>query len=172
MIADSLTALPQYLPKRLYQAVMPFIEKLDTDIPDGKYPLDGRKVFARIQTYETKPVSGCRIEAHRKYADIQIVLAGSECIDVFPAVALEPETDYDAEADVQFYKADFCKAGGAANLPVLSPLVRFSAVPDYFALFYPQDAHRPQMHAEQKHTTQGQQVRKLIIKINVSAYFP
>ncbi|MDR3181923.1 MAG: YhcH/YjgK/YiaL family protein [Planctomycetaceae bacterium] len=147
MIADALNNLPQYLPAAVSSVLMPFVRQLNAALPDGEYLLDGKKIFARVQTYETKPEKDCRIESHREYIDVQIVLSGSEYIDVFSQTD-SPEPEYDVKADVQFYDI----AG--------ERFVRYSALPDYFALFFPQDAHRPQIQ-----NLTPQRVKKLVIKI-------
>ena len=41
----------------------------------GRYDLEGG-VFALVQSYDTKSVENCKIEAHKKYIDIQCVLKG------------------------------------------------------------------------------------------------
>ena len=44
----------------------------------GKYELDGRKVFVGIQEYSPKVFNPDKLEYHRKYIDIQLLLAGRE----------------------------------------------------------------------------------------------
>ena len=48
-------------------------EKADEEI-------DGDNVFVRIRPMVTKPADACKIEAHKDYADIHFVAAGSEVI--------------------------------------------------------------------------------------------
>ncbi|GHT21051.1 hypothetical protein FACS189419_01320 [Planctomycetales bacterium] len=131
-------------------SVKEFVKKLTAGLPDGEYPLDGENCFARLQTYHTKLLEETRFETHRRYADIQILLTGKERIDITPAVALVPETEYNTETDVQFYK------------PVEECFVTWNAVPDYFGLFEPSDAHRPQISVQ---SGKSEWVRKVVIKI-------
>ena len=42
----------------------------------GKYAIDGEKVYYVIERYKTRPMSQGRLEAHKKYIDIQVVLSG------------------------------------------------------------------------------------------------
>jgi YhcH/YjgK/YiaL family protein len=99
-------------------------------LPDGKHEIDGDRVFVLMQSYTTKPEAEGRLEAHRKYIDIQVVLEGREAMYWAPLEGLEPDGGYSEEKDVAFFK-------GAAQgvLPLAA---------GYFAMFYPQDAHKPQ----------------------------
>ena len=49
----------------------------------GCVEIDGERVFALFQSYETKPEND-RPEAHRKYIDIQYLIEGEELIGVAP----------------------------------------------------------------------------------------
>ncbi|MCL1939143.1 MAG: YhcH/YjgK/YiaL family protein [Desulfovibrionaceae bacterium] len=48
------------------------------NLEEGKYPIDGDKIFAMIQKTTTAPVSERRYELHRDYIDIQVLLKGRE----------------------------------------------------------------------------------------------
>ncbi len=132
MIADSIESTG------LYAGLGPGIRKaLETlragglsGLADGRHEIDGDRVFVLMQTYTTKPEVEARLEAHRKYLDIQVVLEGREVMYWAPLEGLEPDGAYSDEKDVAFFK-------GAAQgvLPVAA---------GHFALFYPQDAHKPQ----------------------------
>ena len=47
---------------------------------DGKYVVDGDNVFYMVQRYTTKPLDQGKLEAHKKYIDIQMLVKGSEII--------------------------------------------------------------------------------------------
>src|SRR5689334_21230698 len=49
-----------------------------TELMPSRIELDGDKVFAMIQHYETKPKAQGVWEAHRKYIDVQYVAEGQE----------------------------------------------------------------------------------------------
>jgi YhcH/YjgK/YiaL family protein len=150
MIIDQLPNLPLYLPPDLWKSVESFIARLDPDLPKGEHVIQKPDIFARISSYKTVPVHEGRIEAHKQFIDIQILLAGTERIDVVPLDTLLPDTDYDSQNDVQFYKT------------VDTPAVRLTLVPGSFALFFPQDAHCPGLTPQ----TENQHVEKVVIKIN------
>ncbi len=54
----------------------------------GRVEIDGERVFALFQSYETKPEND-RPEAHRKYIDIQYLIEGEELIGVAPLASME-----------------------------------------------------------------------------------
>ena len=51
-------------------------------LPLGRQEIDGDKVYANVQEYETKETFG--IEAHRRYIDIQMLVFGKEILGVIP----------------------------------------------------------------------------------------
>ena len=48
------------------------------EIESGKYYINGDKIYANVQEYETK--TDAKYEAHNKYIDIQCVIKGEEKI--------------------------------------------------------------------------------------------
>ncbi|MBM2838908.1 MAG: beta-D-galactosidase, partial [Deltaproteobacteria bacterium] len=54
-------------------------------IPDGRVDIDGDRVFALVQRYETVMTDAPRFEYHRKYIDIQYIVSGEEIIGWAPA---------------------------------------------------------------------------------------
>lgn len=157
MIFDTLDRLPFYLPADVWEKVKPVMENVT--LPVGEVVLDGSvagsEIFAAVSEYETKPEADCRFETHVKYADIQIVLGGSEEIGVAPAESLVAATEYDAVRDVRFYQ------------PAIPP-VRLTMQSGTFAVFFPQDAHLPQMAPQGKAAA----VKKMVIKIRMERFAP
>ncbi len=96
-------------------------------LPDGKVPLaDG--VFVLVQRGLTKPLDQVKWEAHREWADIQYVAAGSEAM-WWEALEKTPPGAYDPEKDILPLSTD---TWTALEVPV-----------GRFAVFFPTDAHRP-----------------------------
>ena len=122
-----------------------------TEMELGKYPIDGDKVFAIINSYETEPKAARRLEAHKKYIDIQCIAAGQEMIGCGPLKDGGSITeDKFTSDDVAFF--DGVKAETELVLQ-----------PGMFAIYFPWDLHRPNCAAGAP-----QKVRKAIIKIAVS----
>ena len=61
-------------------------------------PIDGDNVFVRIRPMISKPEDQCKIEAHKYYADIHYVAAGSEVIGYADTHTLT-EVSYDEAKD-------------------------------------------------------------------------
>lgn len=129
-----------------------FIKKIEEEkLPDGTYEIDGKRVFANIQSYRTKPLTDdCRFEAHKKYIDIQYIVSGIEKIRWAKLDTLkEVEEHYSEGQDIAFYtgeaKFDFVLTKGT------------------FLMLYPQDAHMPGLSDEK-----DVNARKIVFKIAVN----
>ena len=57
-----------------------------------------------VSESETKPPECLPFEAHRRYIDIQFVVAGQEAIRFAPASAMKTTEPYDAAKDVEFFE--------------------------------------------------------------------
>jgi biofilm protein TabA len=148
-----LDALDQAL---LYRQLHPGIARgfawlgeFSPQMPDGRYDIDGPALFALVQSYVTAPPAEKKFEAHRHYIDIQYIAAGTEIIYHAPTGSLQGSTEYDAEKDFQFF----------ADPVVATPL---HLTPGNFALFYPQDAHKPSCV-----NGAPAQMKKVVIKVRV-----
>lgn len=98
-------------------------------LEDGRYDLPGGD-YVNVMSYETKARDVAVYEAHDKYADIQMVLCGEECIEVYPREGLGAPIEEDAEADYKLYD-------GA------TPGDEFLMRPGWFLTVMPEDAHMP-----------------------------
>jgi YhcH/YjgK/YiaL family protein len=97
---------------------------------DGRYDLDGDAIYYIVQRYATKPPEEGRLEAHRRYIDIQFIAEGEELLGHAPLAGLKESVRYDAQKDIAFYE-----------VPRNVSLMKLSA--GMFAVFFPQDAHMP-----------------------------
>ena len=92
---------------RRFAAGFAYLRETDlTNVPDGRYEIDGSNVVAIVQAYATKPRSAGRWEAHRDHADIQYVVTGAERMGVVPMDGMQLQPPYDPEKDVEFYTGD------------------------------------------------------------------
>ncbi len=151
MIIDTLEhcRLYEHLNPR-FKAAFDFLLRPDTaSAAPGRTELDGKNLFALIQTYETKPIQEGKLEAHRKYIDIQVLLEGQEFIGYAPLGGQPVAKPFDAEKDIGFYD-------GEAWFTLLRK--------GMFAIFFPQDAHLPG-----RYTDKPQSVKKIVLKIAVSS---
>ena len=70
----------------------------------GRYDL-GDGSFYVINEYDTRPAAELRAESHRRYCDVQVMLAGREQMGWTPRRDDSPASPYDAAADIRFYAA-------------------------------------------------------------------
>jgi biofilm protein TabA len=120
-------------------------------LEDGRHEIVEGKIYANIQSYETKPEAECKFEAHRKYVDIQFMINGEEKMGTASIDDFDEIEPYREEKDVVFLS---CKEEKKVNIKVLH--VREKE----FAVFYPQDAHMPCIAIENPKF-----VRKVIVKV-------
>ena len=111
--------------------VMDFIKNNDLMmIEDGKYQIDGEKIFAVVQSYKTRDENDVVWESHKKYTDIFYFLKGQEVVGWSPVSRLKLSKELWDEKDIGFYEeiSDWTKLIFRANL---------------FGIFFPDDAHKP-----------------------------
>ena len=114
----------------------------------SRIEVDGDKVFAMIQHYDSKPAAKGAWEAHRKYIDIQYVAEGEELMGYanLGALAAGP---YDADKDFLLLQGQ----GTFVKVPAGS-----------FVILFPEDAHMPQIAVDDKPSP----VKKVVLKIAVN----
>ena len=132
------------------QKALAYIAATDfVHIENGEYEIDGRNVFARVNTYKTEPKVERRSEKHNDYIDVQFVARGKEEIWFAPLEEKYVVTeDLSEENDVLFY-AD----------PEEVNSVKLSA--GDFAVFFPWELHRPNCQLDGK----ASDVQKIVVKV-------
>ncbi|MCX5785727.1 MAG: YhcH/YjgK/YiaL family protein [Elusimicrobia bacterium] len=136
--------------------VMDFLRREDLGgLADGKIAIDGERVFALVQRYETVITTAPKFECHRKYIDIQYIASGSEIIGWVPLERLDITEAYDADKDACF---------GTVMNGGWTP-VHLQA--GELAVFYPEDGHAPKMAVNSPSP-----VMKIVIKIAVELINP
>jgi len=129
-----------------------FIKKAQgQDLPDGRTDVDGDKVYVMVQSYDTiVPGNQPKLEAHKKYIDVQYVVKGEEVVGWALAYRLHETMAYDAAKDVWL---------GTMPAKDMTP-VRLSA--GQAAILWPTDAHAPRLAAGVPSF-----VKKLVVKVAV-----
>ena len=147
MIVDTLAQASRYEPLHPnFKAAFDFLRNTDLlSLADGRTEIDGDRLFALTQSYETQPVQGGALEAHRKHIDIQFIISGEEHIGYAPLGDQAPTVPFDPDKDIGFYQGD-------------ASFVKVSA--GMFAIFYPHDAHLPG-----RHLTVPAPVKKVVLKV-------
>lgn len=132
MILDDLSQAARYTALHPGFALgFKFLARTDlATLEGGRHEIDGDRVFALINRDPGRGHSGARLEAHRKYIDIQFLVVGSEEIGWRPTGECTSLTDpYIDERDIMFFGD---APWGWIPLPV-----------GKFMIFYPADAHAP-----------------------------
>ena len=86
MIVDKIENARLYtqLSKPIAKALEALKEQNLSELADGRHDIDGDNIFLLSQRYETKPFEQGKLEAHRKYIDVQFVAAGREILAYAP----------------------------------------------------------------------------------------
>lgn len=95
----------------------------------GKKVVVNDKFFYSVQSYNTKPSEECRLESHRKYIDIQVVVDGEEIMEIVDISKLTLKESYDEEKDVMFWR-------------VPSRMAKITLRAGDYIVLFPENAHR------------------------------
>lgn len=125
-----------------------FLKETDLTTLTGTHNLDSTNVYVIAVDYNSKDKSETRYEAHKKYVDIQYVAAGEQLMGKTDLESVEVDEPYDAEKDIAFYTYE----GGDY----------FTATPDNFFLFFPDEVHRPSIKINE-----SVPIKRIVVKILV-----
>ncbi len=145
MIIDTLDNLEKYIKLHPdFKTVFDYLKLHNlNNMECGRHELKGNEVFFNLQEYETKPVQ--KLEAHKKYIDIQVMINGEEYMGYTNIENTKVIEEYNEEKDVMFLNGNVDK---------------LRADNKTFLIFYPEDAHMPALC-----TDKPQKVKKAIFKI-------
>lgn len=111
----------------------------------GRYPIVGDDLIAIVECVPARARTEAKLECHRKYIDIQLVLEGMDEMGWKPlADCRDPVSDY--KTDIQFFND--------------TPAAWIAVPPGHFCIFFPEDAHAPLVG--------DSMIKKVIFKIAVS----
>lgn len=150
MIFDHISNAQRYATlHQIFPQVFEFIKNTDLNkLANGKHSIIGNDVFVIIERVAGRTQESAKLECHRKYIDIQLVLSGTDTMGWKPLSACQqPIDDYSASADIQFFYD--------------TPDAWISAPANTFCLFFPEDAHAP--------LVSDQAIHKAVFKIAVNA---
>ena len=138
------------LPKdaRMAKAVA-FLQRDDlAQLPDGRQEIDGDDVYAVVSSPILRPVADVRLEAHRKYIDIQVPLNGRESFGVHVMSGDELKLPFDTQKDVVLFD-------GKKDVLTVAP-------GEFIAFFPPKGAHAPSCLPDGE-SAKG--YRKIVVKV-------
>ena len=145
MIIDKLTNSDKYCSlHKDFKLVFDYLKTHDiSKLECARHELRGSEVYFNLQEYETKPSQ--KLEAHKKYIDIQVVAVGEEYMGYTNIDNTTVSEEYNPDKDVEFLNGSVDK---------------LKADNKTFLIFYPQDAHMPALC-----TDTPKYVKKAIFKI-------
>jgi len=148
MILDTLARADRYCALHpLFARAFAFLRSADLQaLAPGRHEVQGERLFAIVEACAGRTRAEAKLECHRRYIDIQLVLQGIDEMGWKPVAAcLDPATDYDAARDIRFFND--------------APSSWIATPPGAFCLFFPDDAHAPLVGAGT--------IRKVVVKIAV-----
>lgn len=152
MILDKMQNISKYFEQNSdLKLISDFVNQFhEKKFEDGTYEIDGKRIFAMIQSCKTKPQTPeMMFEAHRDYIDVQYILQGMEKIRYAKLYEVNlVKEHYSKGKDIAFYE-------GAARAD-------FVLTKGTFLLLDPADVHLPGLSADKPCF-----VRKIVFKIHV-----
>lgn len=148
MILSTLSQAERYATLHpLFPRAFDYIRNTDLRaLKPGRYAIDGENLFIIVEQVDGRTREAAKLECHRRYIDIQLVLEGVDKMGWKPLAACrQPVSDFNAEKDIQFFHD--------------APASWISTPPDHFCIFFPDDAHAPLVSTRKIH--------KVIFKIAV-----
>jgi len=113
----------------------------------GRYDIDGDNIYALVNEYNTKDESEGKLEAHKKYIDVQFVVKGSEMMGYATLQNQKVINEYNEQNDITFFDGERS----------------FTKVDEgMFAIFFPTDLHMPGIKVDNP-----EYVKKVVIKVKV-----
>ncbi|EDZ1055943.1 DUF386 domain-containing protein [Salmonella enterica] len=141
---------PCRLPSAIEQA-LDFLRNTDfRTLEPGVVEIDGQNIFAQIIDMTTRDAAENRPEVHRRYLDIQFLAWGEEKI----GVAIDTGNNQISESlleqrDIIFYHDSEHESF-------------IEMIPRSYALFFPQDVHRPGCNKNI-----ATPIRKIVVKVAI-----
>jgi biofilm protein TabA len=114
-----------------FAAAFQFLRGTDlNELPEGRQEIDGSRLYALVVRGQGRGLEGPKLEAHRRYIDIQYSLTSADVIGWKQAsTCRNPVEAYNEAKDIQYFH-------DAPDSWVTVPQ-------QSFAIFFPEDAHAP-----------------------------
>jgi YhcH/YjgK/YiaL family protein len=149
MIFSNISQSDRYLTIHpLFSRAFDYIRSTDLfALAPGRYNILGEDLIAIVEHLPGRTREMAKLEAHRRYIDIQMVLDGVEEMGWKPlADCYNPVSEHSIERDIRFFH-------DAAASWISTP-------PDHFCIFFPEDAHAPLVSSGD--------IKKVIFKLAVN----
>ncbi len=127
-----------------------YLLNLDIAEVDGGKQVVNDNFFYSVQSYMTKSAEECKFESHREFIDIQIIINGSEAMDIADISRLTVKEDYNSDKDIMFWE-------------VPNRMVSTTLREGDYIILYPENAHRGERMMELE-----TQVIKVVGKVRIN----
>ncbi len=148
MIFSALSQVDRYVCLHpLFHKAFEYMRSTDLHaLKAGVHDIVGRDLFVIVEEAMGRTRAEAKLECHRRYIDIQLVLQGEDEMGWMPlADCHQPIEEYNEARDIRFF--DDVPASWVA------------VPPNHFCIFFPDDAHAPLVGSGA--------IRKVIFKIAV-----
>jgi len=132
MVLDTLALADRYVALHPgFGEAFEFLSKTSlASLAPGRHEIDGDRIYVLVDHKSGRGHQSARLEAHRRYIDIQYTIEGMEEIGWTPLAACRPPAGgFDDAQDIAFFDD--------------RPATWLSVPPGHFAVFFPDDAHAP-----------------------------
>ena len=131
----------------LFARAFEFLRSTDLSaLAPGMHDIEGEQLFAIVEDCAGRTRDEAKLECHRRYIDIQLVLEGVDEMGWKPVVeCADAATEYDGARDIRFFND--------------APASWIATPAGAFCLFFPDDAHAPLVSTDR--------IRKVVVKIAV-----
>lgn len=128
----------------LFQKAFEYLKGSFSD--KDKVELEGESLFALYSAKQGKSLIDAKLEAHRRYIDIQFLVAGEEKIGWKPTEECKmPQSGFDFVNDFILFDDE--------------PQQYLSLLPGEFVIFFPEDAHAPMIGDDT--------IKKIVVKVEL-----
>jgi YhcH/YjgK/YiaL family protein len=148
MVFSTLSQAERYVKLHpLFPRVFDYMRNTDLNaLTVGIHPIIDKQLFVIVEAEQGRTREQAKLECHRKYIDIQLVLEGTDEMGWKPlANCRQPIDEYNDERDIRFFN-------DAAESWISTPA-------NTFCIFFPDDAHAPLVSTGK--------IRKCVFKIAV-----
>lgn len=132
MILDQLTQADRYAALHPgFALALDFLRRYDlAALAPGRHAIDGERLFVGISDEQGRGQAAARLEAHRRYIDIQCAIGGADEIGWRPLSACSQIAEqYQGDRDIIFFHD--------------RPDCWFTLRPGAFTILFPEDVHAP-----------------------------
>lgn len=146
MILDRLDQADKYLSLNPhFSKALKFLRRGDlAELEPGRHDIDGKDIYAVIVKGNGRPKDQAKLEAHRRYIDIQFIVSGCDEMGwQSTALCKKVEQKFDPDSDAEIF-----------NDPVATWLTVGAGE---LAVFFPHDAHAPAAGSAEFH--------KVVVKV-------